>query len=76
MKITKVETTEAQFPTIVKIKNDYYVLSEPSNINGNIEIISGSRIAINLKTGTWFDFCELESQMQSFEKGTKFEIEI
>ena len=78
MKITELGNTEkVEFPTIVKISGDYYLLSNPLDTNGNLmEIASGSRIAINLKTGTWFDFCELESQMQSFEKGTKFEIEI
>ena len=76
METTKLEKTEVKFPTIVKIKNDYYVLSETLDTNGDLEIISGSRIAINLKDGKWFDFCETESQMETFDKGTKFEIEI
>ena len=80
MEIVKIGETEVKFPTIVKVKNDYYVLSKPSDINDNLEIPSGSRIAINLKDGRWFDwgneFPVLETQMQSFDKGTKFEIEI
>ena len=79
MKITELGNTEkVEFPTIVKISGDYYLLSNPLDINGNLmEIACGSRIAINLKTGKWFDFGDkLESQMKTIKKGTKFEIEI
>lgn len=66
------------FPTIVKIGDDCYVVSNPLDINGNLEIASGSRIAINLRDGKWFDWEgeSFESQMETFPNGTKFEIEI
>ena len=81
MKIIKLETKkESKCPTIVKIKDDYYIISKPLNINRILEIPEGSKVAINLENGTWFDFGdedgELESQMKPFEKGAKFEIEI
>ena len=80
MKITKLEKVEVKFPTIVKIGDDHYAVSNPLDINGNLEIASGSRIAINLNDGKWFDWGDdiecLNLEMETFEKGTKFEITI
>ena len=78
METTKLERIEVKFPTIVKIGDDYYVVSNPLDMNGNLEITGDSRIAINLKDGKWFDWGDklpkFEPQMETFEKGTKFEI--
>ena len=68
---------KARFPTIIEMGGKYFVVSEINNINDNWEIPAGSRIAINLKDGSWFDFHdEFEPNMKVFDKGTKFEIEI
>ena len=82
METTLIESKkEFACSTIVKIANDYYLVSKkyyPETSNNKFG--EEKYIAINLNDGKWFDWggdipC-LNLEMEVFEKGTKFEITI
>ena len=85
MKIIKLKTGtekefEFEFPTIVKVVDDYYLVSKKYFPETRTEKGDEKYIAINLNDGKWFDWGnkipKFEPKMGIFEKGTKFEIEI
>ena len=65
-------------PTIVKIANDYYLVSKKYYPESSTNKGEKKYIAINLNDGKWFDWGSdipcLNLEMETFEKGTKFEI--
>ena len=81
MEIVKLGNKEPlQCPTIVKISGDYYLVSRkwyPITYTNKGE---KKYIAINLNNGEWFDWGDdipcLNLEMETFEKGTKYEITI
>lgn len=84
MKTIKLETEmELDYPTIVKIVDDYYVVSKkyfPTTSNNTL-CDRERHIAINLNDGTWYDWDDrgvniIKPFKEIFKKGTKFEIEI
>lgn len=77
--IKSVKTEEFACPTIVKVSGDYYVVSKKYYPTTRTDNGKEKYIVINLTKGEWFDWGEeipKFSQMETFEKGTKFEIEI
>ena len=78
MKTIKLKSKE--FPIIVKIFDDYYLVSKKYFPGTRTEKGDEKYIAINLNNGEWFDWGDeipkFEPEMETFEKGTKFEIEI
>ena len=75
--IKLVKTEEFTCPTIVKLSGDYYLVSKKYNPD---RCYLDKYIAINLTKGEWFDWGEkipdFYPEMETFEKGTKFEITI
>ena len=72
---------ELTCPTIVKIVDNYYLVSKkyyPERSDN--KFAEEKYIAINLNDGKWFDWGSdipcLNLEMETFEKGTKFEIKI
>ena len=69
-----------QCPTIVGISGDHYLVSKKSYPTTRTNKGEEKYIAINLNDGKWFDWGSdipcLNLGMETFEKGTKFEIEI
>ena len=78
METTLIESKkELTCPAIVKIVDNYYLVSKKYNPDG---CCLDKYIAINLNDGKWFDWGSdipcLNLEMETFEKGTKFEITI
>ena len=78
VKLGNKEPLQLQCPIIVNISGDYYVVSKkfyPTTFTNKGEV---RYIAINLNDGKWFDWGSdipcLNLEMETFEKGTKFEI--
>ena len=72
--------SKLEVPTIVKIKGDYYLVSKKFYPATRTNKEDEKYIAININNGEWFDWgadieC-LNFNMETFPKGTKFEIEI
>ena len=91
METTLIESKkELACPAIVSISGDYYLVSKKFHPNsfGNsnccramsLDNSDERYIAINLNNGEWFDWGSdipcLNLEMETFEKGTKFEITI
>lgn len=74
------DKVELQCPTIVKIQDDYYLVSKKYYPKSFTNKGKKKHIAINMNDGKWFDWGDdipcLHLDEEIFEKGTKFEIEI
>ena len=80
MKTIKLTQKEIQCPTIVKVADDYYAVSKKYFPETRTEKGDEKYIAINLNNGEWFDWGDqipdFDPFMETYPKGTKFEIEI
>ena len=76
--IKLVKTEEFVCPTIVNISGDYYIVSKRFYPTTRTNKGEEKYIAINLTNGEWFDWetmiPKFYPEMETFEKGTKFEI--
>ena len=82
MKTTLIESAKIEkidCPTIVEIDDDYYLVSKKWYPETRTNKGKEKYIAINLNDGKWFDWGDHIpgfSEIEIYEKGTKFEITI